>query len=465
MENNPITALVKSNSALVRVSNQIAVTTRLLEAADPFLIPYRKGDKWGFCDRDKRIVIDCVYDEVAFFSEGLAAVNFNSKFGYIDNVGKLVILPSFEKAYSFNSCGLAEVYLNGENMLIDKSGKAEYSFVNVTIHDLRNSYEIWDENFITLGLINRFGKMTLSPPYELFGWSSVEGLLLAKNDNGKYGFCDDQGHIVIPFNYEMARQFQEGLSCVCDVNNKWGFIDVDNKVVVEFIYENAESFKRNGTAAVNLNGKWGYIDKDGIQTTSLIYDKIQCFPGELDAVNLNNQWGLLNTKSNEVILSCVYKQINYAGSIKSRYSHTSSSFVFDEEEYESELKFYNVKIGSKWGMVDQNLNLIFEFIYDTIGSWSEGFVALRIDDKWGFGNLLGDVVISLQYKWVESFVNGMTYVGNSAKYGVIDIVGREILPFGEHYGDMLDNGFGSIKNDTGQVVFYFDNLGVQFFED
>lgn len=35
----------------------------------PELIPYRKGDKWGFCDMDRKIVIPIKYYEVGFFSE------------------------------------------------------------------------------------------------------------------------------------------------------------------------------------------------------------------------------------------------------------------------------------------------------------------------------------------------------------------------------------------------------------
>jgi len=39
------------------------------------LIPYRKGDKWGFCTPDKKIVIASKYDDgTRFFDEGLAWV-------------------------------------------------------------------------------------------------------------------------------------------------------------------------------------------------------------------------------------------------------------------------------------------------------------------------------------------------------------------------------------------------------
>lgn len=51
------------------------------------LIPYLKGDKWSFCTMDKKIVIPCVYDGVYSFREGLARVQKNGKWFYINREG------------------------------------------------------------------------------------------------------------------------------------------------------------------------------------------------------------------------------------------------------------------------------------------------------------------------------------------------------------------------------------------
>jgi len=46
------------------------------------LIPYRKGDKWGFCTPDKKVVVQPKYDDgIRFFDEGLAWVLLNGKWG------------------------------------------------------------------------------------------------------------------------------------------------------------------------------------------------------------------------------------------------------------------------------------------------------------------------------------------------------------------------------------------------
>jgi len=45
------------------------------------LIPYRKGNKWGFSDASKKLVIQPEYAGASFFSEGLAGVVLNGKVG------------------------------------------------------------------------------------------------------------------------------------------------------------------------------------------------------------------------------------------------------------------------------------------------------------------------------------------------------------------------------------------------
>src|SRR5450756_3105964 len=76
------------------------------------LIPYRKGDKWGFCNRDRKMVIPTVYDSVYLFTEGLAPVHLNGKCGFVDTKGTMVIPAVYDDGRSFIE-GLAFVVLDG----------------------------------------------------------------------------------------------------------------------------------------------------------------------------------------------------------------------------------------------------------------------------------------------------------------------------------------------------------------
>lgn len=47
--------------------------------------------KSGFMDREGRLVIRPMFDEVGFFSQGLAAARLQRLWGYIDTAGRWVI--------------------------------------------------------------------------------------------------------------------------------------------------------------------------------------------------------------------------------------------------------------------------------------------------------------------------------------------------------------------------------------
>ena len=48
------------------------------------LIPFRKGDSWGYCDRQKRIRIAVQYEEARPFIDDRAVVKQQGKYGHID---------------------------------------------------------------------------------------------------------------------------------------------------------------------------------------------------------------------------------------------------------------------------------------------------------------------------------------------------------------------------------------------
>jgi WG containing repeat len=81
----------------------------------------RIGGKFGYIDKQGKLVIKPAFDDARKFRDGLAPVNVGDKWGYIDKSGKTVIQPQFEDAQSFES-GLAEVQSGGGSGYIDQTG-------------------------------------------------------------------------------------------------------------------------------------------------------------------------------------------------------------------------------------------------------------------------------------------------------------------------------------------------------
>jgi len=94
---------------------------------------------------------------------------------------------------------------------------------------------------------------------------SEEGSLYPVMVNGKWGYIDKTGKIVIDPQFDGAYNFSEGLAAV-KVGDKWGYIDKTGKIVIDPQFYWADSFSE-GLALVRVGeikpGKWGYIDNTG----------------------------------------------------------------------------------------------------------------------------------------------------------------------------------------------------------
>lgn len=236
---------------------------------DSFTALYPISDenfKIGYIDKNGFIVINPQYGEgTSLFSEGLARVGLNGKYGYIDESGKMVIPAQYDYAYDFSD-GLALVRLNGQELFIDKEGKTVISTTSQ--------------------------------------WSDVEPFhegLARVQVNGKNGFIDKEGNLVIPFLYDYARQFNDGMAEVSDANGKSGFINKEGKLVIPMQFSHVGWFNE-GLASVWLDsGKGGYIDKDGKLVIPYQFDNAWCFKGGWAPVCVNKKWGFIDKKGNYVI--------------------------------------------------------------------------------------------------------------------------------------------------------------------
>ena len=57
-------------------------------------------------------------------------------------------------------------------------------------------------------------------------------------------------------------------------NGKYGYINEKGEVVIDFIFEDANGFKYN-LAAVKLNDKWGFIDLSGQFQIEPKFDRVE----------------------------------------------------------------------------------------------------------------------------------------------------------------------------------------------
>ena len=118
-----------------------------------------------------------------------------------------------------------------------------------------------------------------------------------KADNGKFGYKDENGKVIVAPKYDFAYDFSEGLARVHILGEavgrgygkaiRSGYINTKGEEVIPLMYTNVYDFQ-DGLAWVNTGGefidtgfsqqfaggKWGVIDKNGKVVIPLEYDKI-----------------------------------------------------------------------------------------------------------------------------------------------------------------------------------------------
>lgn len=190
--------------------------------ADLSLIPYRKGDLWGYATSDKLIAITPQYSEADFFYEGFAAVKKGDRYGYINKAGKVVIPFKFytAKAFRFGYFDIsgntkpgdgsinpektvlfagASLTADGYEICIDTKGrKLRCPAINESsAPDLnKQTTETVVSNYSTIQKSELFDKIVAD--YKMPG--AEESYYIATRNNN-YGVFNKKFEVIVPFEY------------------------------------------------------------------------------------------------------------------------------------------------------------------------------------------------------------------------------------------------------------------------
>jgi hypothetical protein len=89
--------------------------------SDHMYIVQDNNNKWGAYNDKGILIIECKFDEIWHFNEGLANFKLNGKWGFVDKKGKIIIEPTFEYASQFTN-GLAYAEIKEKSGFINKKG-------------------------------------------------------------------------------------------------------------------------------------------------------------------------------------------------------------------------------------------------------------------------------------------------------------------------------------------------------
>lgn len=392
------------------------------------LIPYRKGDHWGYVNQQKNIKIPVKYTDAYPFIGSLANVEENYISKIINKEGETVrtgaeVIDFLEKSGNY----IIESISGPEYEIIDVDGRSKgccFDPIGSFKHELARVGTVKGNNWRDLPL-----------------------------EPGPIGFIDEYGKVIIPLVYDQAEHFVYQYVWARK-NGKHLLLSTKGEIVMELdaVYKSPAMVcdsvflakKGSKSVLVNINGKIVFENVEGLRLLPFYY-------GNVLMVKDHQFMGILDCAGN-IILEAKYQDILPTGSatkfwiknesgayfLRDKDAILSAKFQFGDA-YSNTGFIWATKNGRGWGFLDLEGKEITEFQYDGLRNhnhFSNGMAPVVKANKMGFINDKGELVLPLKYKpeygfsevggVMNHFRNGYCRIQTTnGKYGYIDKKGNE----------------------------------------
>lgn len=293
--------------------------------------------------------------------------------------------------------------------------------------------------------------------------------------DGKTGFLDASGNLVIEPRFDEAVDFREGLAPV-KVDGWWGIIDIDGNWVAEprFYGVDPDGYRRGFLAVRSGDGAWMFVDRQGRVIATRSFRN----PPRFDERGLSWQEGpyyrLLNSRgelveyelirdlSESVLGDAVALRLADGSLYIAVYPEPHDDFYFHDRQLG--LHSFKSRAGS-FGLLDEQGNWAVKPGYLTLRPFKQGLAAAQSFESpwfWGFINPAGEWVVPPQFEALYDLEeSGLARASlGPESWGLVDQAGNWALEpaltrLGEFHGGlaaMRVNGKYGFVDMRGQVA-------------
>ena len=346
------------------------------------------------------------WEEIRPFSEGMARVKKDGKYGFINEQRKLVIPCEYTNARDFSGGFAAvarEFYASPYWDFVDQRGNSFHSgfwhwkwvwdFKDGVARVAADSQRDLDDTvWKDIYCIDTDGAYISGPWAEIGEFHEGMAWVLQRNeedeDDAHYGHINRAGALVSPCQWDEGGNFDEGVAWV-KKGDLYGAINTEGNEITPCQWDEVIIFSE-GYAEVSKDGKSGCIDKFGNLVIPCEWDHVGFFTDGYCKVYKDGKCGLMDTRG-KLVVSCQWDYV-------------------DDDFFEGHVLISN---GDKCGMVDEIGRLIIPCEWNCIRlDFYGGRTEVIRDGKHGLVDETGRLVIPCQWKWMERWEDGKVEFGN-----------------------------------------------------
>ncbi len=311
-------------------------------------------------------------------------------------------------------------------------------------------------------------------------------------EEGRYGYIDHSGNIIVQPVYRYAYPFAEGAAVVvlphgadgvpvhgsrhfmCGRGNHlpensgealWQHISLDGRPLYLHTCEYVESFS-DGVAVAAENGKMGYIDTTGRWVLPPKYDRARSFSNGLARVCVRGRWGIID-KAGDFVLEprfahigpfaegtwCVECSSRKQGYLDSTFQCIIRCQYRFANDFHYGLASVCLKRRSKCGYIDVANRWVIPPQFEIAGDFHEGLAFVGMRGKAGYIDTTGEIVVEPRYDDLSNFSEDLARVKLDGKWGFINKAGTFVIPPEYEYAGDFRNGIArvTVENRCGYI--------------
>ncbi len=254
---------------IVNTSNEVVLEPKYDEITNIYeneIYVVKKDGKQIAVKKDGTEVLASGYDEITKILKSLdgAIIKKQNKYGVIKLDGTTLIDPTYEDLKETKT-GIYIAKQNGKYGIINqnKENKIDFKYVSLVYNEKADLYIAEDDNY---------NNEIINSEYEtkqtgiLVDLDTDKGYieLRQNNENKYYNFKFEEKNV--------AEIFTSNTLYLSKKDGKYGFVDKDGKVVVDYKYDDATEQNSYGYAGIKKDGKWGAINSKGEVVQDTTYD-------------------------------------------------------------------------------------------------------------------------------------------------------------------------------------------------